>query len=74
MKGLIEGIQSEIPALRETTANATSNIVFGRDAVQVNFRGALPTESQARTVGAAVGNGAANIIAARNTRLAVRTL
>lgn len=74
MKGLIEGIESQIPALRETTMNATSNIVFGRDSVQVNFQGAQPTEAQARTVGAAVGQGAANFIAARNTRLVVRTL
>lgn len=74
MQGLIEGIESEIPALREATMNATSNIVFGRDSVQVNFQGTLPTETQARTVGAAVGNGAANFLAARNTRLAVRTL
>lgn len=74
MQGLIEGIKSEIPALREATMNATSNIVFGRDSVQVNFQGTPPTETQARTVGAAVGQGAANFIAARNTRLAVRTL
>jgi hypothetical protein len=74
MQGLIEGIESEIPALRETTMNATSNIVFGRDSVQVNFQGAQPTETQARTVGNAVGNGAANFLAARNTRLVVRTL
>lgn len=74
MKGLIEGIESQIPALRETTMNATSNIVFGRDAVQVNFQGNPPTETQARTVGGAVGQGAANFLAARNTRLAVRTL
>jgi hypothetical protein len=74
MQGLIEGIESEIPALRETTMNATSNIVFGRDSVQVNFQGAQPTATQARTVGNAVGSGAANFLAARNTRLVVRTL
>lgn len=74
MEGLIEGIESRIPALREATMNATSNIVFGRDSVQVNFQGAPPTETQARTVGGAVGQGAANFLAARNTRLAVRTL
>jgi phage-related protein len=74
MKGLIEGIQMEIPELRRVTAEATSNVVFGRDSVQVNFQGTAPTESQARSVGTAVGTGAANLIAARNTRLAVRTL
>lgn len=74
MKDLIKGIEMEIPDLRRTALNATSNIVFGRDSVQVNFQGQPPTETQARTVGSAVGNGAANLIASRNTRLAVRTL
>lgn len=74
MQDFVRGIEMEVPALRNSVLNATSNIVFGRDAVQVNFQGAQPTETQARTVGAAVGQGAANFLAARNTRLAVRTL
>lgn len=74
MKDLIKGIEMEVPDLRRTTLNATSNIVFGRDAVQVNFQGTPPTETQARSVGSAVGNAAANYIATRNARLAVRTL
>lgn len=74
VQDLISGIREEVPALREATTNAMSNIVFGQNSVQVNFQGALPTDTQARSVGTAVGNGAASMIAARNTRLAVRTL
>lgn len=54
-------------------ANSTQ-ILFGADAVSVNFRGALPTTSEAANVGMSVGAGIVNQLAARNTRLAVRTL
>lgn len=74
MHGLIRGIRGEVPLLRRVTTMAASNIQFAPKSIQVNFQGALPTETQARTIGAAVGNGAANMIAARNTRLAVRML
>lgn len=73
MQDLIEGIQSEVPNLREASMNATSNIVFGSNSVQVNVSGDMD-RNQARTVGAAMGMSAANMIAARNTRLAVRTI
>lgn len=52
----------------------TTHILFGAGAVAVNFRGALPTQDQASTAGAAVGAGINSQLAARNTRLAVRTL
>jgi hypothetical protein len=75
MKGLISGIRMELPPLLRTVNTVASNINFLPRSVQVNFQGtAVPTEIQARTVGSAVGTGAANMIAARNTRLAVRTL
>ena len=74
MQDFIRGIQMEVPNLRQTTMNATSNIVFGRDSINMTFQGPVPDQTQARTVGTAVGMGAANMIAARNTRLAVRTL
>jgi type IV secretory pathway VirB3-like protein len=74
IQDLIEGIQSETPNLRQATTEATSNVVFGANSVQVNFQGQLPSDTQARGVGSAVGQGAANLLAARNTRLAVRTL
>lgn len=73
MQDLIEGIRSEVPNLREATMTATSNIIFGSNSVQVNVSGDMD-QNQARTVGAAMGMSAANMIAARNTRLAVRTL
>lgn len=74
MEDLIEGIRSEIPEIRQVTMNAASNIVFGPNAVQVNVAGGVPDQNQARTAGSAMGQAAANMIAARNTRLAVRTL
>jgi hypothetical protein len=74
MEGLIEGIRSEIPQLREVSMNAASNIVFGAGAVQVHVTGEAPDVNRARSAGSAVGAAAANVIAARNTRLAVRTL
>lgn len=73
MQDLIEGIQAEVPNLREASMNATSNIIFGSNSVQVNVSGDMD-QNQARTVGAAMGMSAANMIAARNTRLAVRTI
>ena len=55
--------------------NSTENhIAFGAGAVAVNFRGALPTTDQAMAAGQAVGAGINSQLAARNTRLAVRTL
>jgi hypothetical protein len=74
IEDLIEGIRSEIPELRQVTMNAASNIVFGPNAVQVNVAGGVPDQNQARMAGSAMGQAAANMIAARNTRLAVRTL
>jgi len=64
--------------------NSLGGQLFNEDKTQLLFdndkalkwlsQGAQPTETQARTVGNAVGNGAANFLAARNTRLVVRTL
>jgi hypothetical protein len=69
-----EGIRMEIPTLKTVSSEAISNIVFGRDAIRVSFEGALPTQQQAQLTGAAVGAGINGQLAARNTRLAVRTL
>jgi hypothetical protein len=74
VQDFVEGIRSEIPALRDVALNATSNIVFGANAVQVNVAGESPDANRARSAGSAVGMAAANMIASRNTRLAVRTL
>jgi hypothetical protein len=69
-----EGLRMEIPAIKAASSDAISNIVFGRDAIRVTFEGALPSQQQAQQTGAAVGAGINGQLAARNTRLAVRTL
>jgi hypothetical protein len=74
MERFAEGIRMEIPAIQAASNEATSNIIFGRDSIRVAFEGALPTEQQAQQTGAAVGAGINGQLAARNTRLAVRTL
>lgn len=74
MQDFIDGIRSEVPSLRDTTSNAVSNIVFGPNSIQMQFSGTAPDQRQARSVGTAMGMSAANMIASRNTQLAVRTL
>lgn len=74
MKRFAAGMTMESPTLRSATSEATSNIVFGPNSIGVNFNGALPTNQQATSTGSAVGNGILGQLAARNTRLAIRTL
>lgn len=74
MRSLVEGARQELPLIKETSHMLASQIVFGPQSVQVNFQGALPTKAQAQTTGTVVGRSAANLLAARNTRLAIRTL
>jgi hypothetical protein len=74
MQDFIKGMDMEMPNLRQASLNATSNIVFGPNSIQMQFTGPTPDPQQARTTGSAMGMAAANMIAARNTRLAVRTL
>lgn len=52
----------------------STHILFGAGAMQLNFQGALPTANQAMAIGQAVGTGVNSQLAARDTRLAVRTL
>jgi hypothetical protein len=73
IQDLIQGIRDEMPDLRKVSMNAVSNIVFGSNSVQVNVAGGMDRH-QAQVAGSAMGMSAANMIAARNTRLAVRTL
>lgn len=73
VEDFIKGIRDEIPRLREMSTTATSNIIFGSNSVQVNVAGDMDRR-QAQQAGSAMGMSAANMIAARNTRLAVRTL
>ena len=74
IKGIAKGMEMETPELRSASMNATSNITFGPNSIGVNFNGALPTRGQATSTGSAVGTGILSQLAARNTRLAVRTL
>lgn len=71
---LATGIDMEAPILNDASANAVSNINMGAGTVQMNFYGPTPTAAQAAAVGGAAGNSLADALAARNTRLAVRTL
>lgn len=74
MERFAEGIRMEIPTIQAASSEATSNIIFGKDAIRITFEGALPTQEQAAQTGAAVGTGINGQLAARNTRLAVRTM
>ncbi len=68
---LAAGITAGSQDLGSAMTQATSNIVFGANSIQIGFSGALPTQQQAMQTGVAVGQGAISILA-RNTRLAVR--
>lgn len=71
---LATGIEMESPTLAAASANATSYVNMGAGAVQMNFYGPTPSAAQAAAVGGAAGSSLADALAARNTRLAVRTL
>jgi hypothetical protein len=74
MKRFAAGMMMESPTLNTASSEATSNIVFGPNSIRVGFDGVVPTSSQARSTGSAVGAGIQDQLAVRNTRLAVRTL
>ncbi len=74
VQDLAKGIQMEIPTMRASTENMVNNIMFGPNAVSVGFSGVVPTPDQARITGAAAGQGILDQLAARDVRLAVRTL
>ncbi len=74
IKDFSKGIDSEASMLSSTSSEAVSNIVFGANSIRVGFEGALPTTQQAQTTGAGVATGIMGGLAARNVRLAVRTI
>jgi phage-related protein len=86
MEGLGDGIMAGTKDIKSMLGDFTTDlggigvnqssthILFGANALQLNFKGALPTTDQALATGQAVGNGINSQLAARNTRLAVRTL
>lgn len=74
VKDFSRGIESESPSLTSTSSEAVSNIVFGANSIRVGFEGVVPTTQQAQTTGAGVATGIMGGLAARNVRLAVRTI
>jgi len=67
------GMQAESGALRETSTSMVSQVInFG--GIRQEFSGALPTDSQARTIGAGVGTGIVGQMARRDLALAVRSI
>lgn len=74
VKDFARGMKMELPALRNTSLSAANNIVFGPNSIALSLNGANATPEQGRRMGMAVGDGISNKLAARNTRLAVRTL
>ena len=73
MKRFAAGMTMQAPELRSASSE-TLSVIFGPNSIGVNFNGALPTNQQATSTGSAVGSGILGQLAARNTRLAVRTL
>lgn len=68
------GMQMEAPSLADASAVATSNVLVGSGAVQMNFYGPAPTAAQATGIGAAAGGSLADVLAKRNARLAIRSI
>lgn len=68
------GMEMEAPNLAAASTVATSSVLMGAGAVQMNFYGQTPTQQQAAGIGAAAGDSLANVIAQRNARLAVRSV
>lgn len=69
-----EGMKLEMPTLNSTSSEAVSNIVFGPNSINVGFEGVVPTQQQARSTGSGVASGIMGGLAARDARLAVRTI
>lgn len=49
-------------------------VTFAANSIQISFEGAVPTETQARRTGEAVGDGIVNSLKRRNVRSEVRTI
>lgn len=70
---LATGMEMEIPRLRDASAEATSNIVFGPNSIQMRINGTMDRD-QARDAGEGVAEGIWGSLMGRNTKLAIRTL
>lgn len=75
---LVQGFAKGIMAGGDQVSNAmnsvASDINFGPGSVIANFNGSNPTPGQAQALGQALGAGIIDQLAARNARLAVRTM
>lgn len=65
---------SAIASAVGNNGNQGPSIVFGPGSIVVGFDGSVPTESEARRTGNAVGRGILDQLAARNIRTAVRAI
>ena len=74
MRDFAKGMAMEAPTLASTANSTMQAISFGPGAVQVGFYGQVPTAQQAQQTGEAAGAGISDQLAARNARLAVRTM
>jgi hypothetical protein len=69
---LATGMEMETPTLRAASAEATQNIVFGPNSIQMRINGTMDRD-QARIAGAGVAEGIWSNLN-RDTRLAIRSL
>lgn len=72
-----EGSEDEVVAplsKLEGMLQGGQSVTFGAGAINLNFSGAVPTESEARGVGQAVGQGIIDMITKRNMRVQVRAV
>jgi hypothetical protein len=74
MAEFAKGISMGVPMVAGATNNAVSSVNFGPGAVNANFYGSTPTESQAQTLGAGVAAGIGGMLAAREARAAIRSM
>ena len=72
--GFAQGIMAGGVEVKNASNSVAENINFGPGAVIANFYGQNPTPQQAQTLGTALGGGINDQLAARNARLAVRTM
>lgn len=66
--------QSGLRSILGSGSDGSGGIVFGANAISVNFHGALPTNQQAYGVGQSVADGIASVLNRRDTRLAIRAM
>ena len=74
MQDFAKGMQLATPVVASASNSAMSTVNFGPGAVNANFYGSNPTPAQAQTLGASVGAGIGNMLAARDARATIRSM